>query len=652
MASVRRWYIVLVATIALQAVAWAVINLLQNLLGVWGGPSAEATAFQIAVIVIGLPVYLIHWLWAQRLAAGDREERAAVLRRVYLYGNMAAFLLPLSGSAFSLASGALGLLLDPSGGWRSGVPYGVGPGILGDLIPLLVLGLLWLYHRQVAVADARLEPLTANSALVRRLYVLGVSAGGLLTVAQGASAALRWVLLGLGSAAAAGGGVLADSLAGLIVGTIFWVVAWRLAQGLFYGPEIGERESALRKFYLHTTIVLSALAGVSGVALVLAGLLRRAFGLTTTGDIREIIPAVLVAGVIWGYHSLTLRADTALIAEAPRQAGVRRLSWYLVATVGLGAALVGLAGVLSALIRALGAPEFGEDLRGQLAWALASLAAGLPVWAIIWRQAQGLAEQEGERGDAERGSLVRRIYLYGFLFLATVTILGGLIYLVYRLLSTALGEPTGDLLTDLAQAIAFSLIAAGVLAYHGGILRGEGRRRQTAETRRAAELRVAVLDMGDGAFGQAVVARLRQELPGLALLPVGLSPAAAAAMGATPDPRGVAAQLAEAGLIVGPWQVAVPQMSGAEVASAVGASPARKLLLPAPAAGWDWAGVDPWSGEAAIGQVVHAVRQALSGEPVRAVRPMAPLAIVGLVIGAIVLLGLLLSVTLAVVSLF
>lgn len=646
----------LVATIALQAVAWAVINLLENVLGVWGSPSAEGMAFQIAVIVIGLPVYLIHWLWAQRLAAGEREERAAVLRRVYLYGNMAAFLLPLSGSAFSLASGLLGLLLDPNGGWRGSLRYGgtagVGQGILAELIPLVVLGLLWFYHRQVAVGDARAEPLADNSALVRRLYVLGVSAGGLLTVAQGASAALRWVLLEVGGVATAGGAGLTDPLAGVIVGALFWLPAWRLAQGLFAGPEIGERESALRKFYLHAVIVLSALAGVGGIAMVLTGLLRRAFGLTTTGDIREIIPAVLVAGVLWGYHSLTLRADTALIAEAPRQAGVRRLSWYLVATVGLGAALVGLAGVLSALIRALGAPGFGEDLRGQLAWALASLIAGLPVWAVIWRQAQGLAEQEGERGDDERGALVRRIYLYGFLFLATVTILSGLIYLVYRLLSVLLGEPAGDLLTDLAQAIAFSAIAAGVLAYHGGILRGEGRRRQAAETRRAAELRVAVLDMGDGTFGRAVITRLRQELPGLALSPVGLSPAAAAAMGAAPDPRGIAAQLAEAGLIVGPWQVAVPQTAGAEVANAVGASPARKLLLPAPAAGWDWAGVEPWGREAAIGQVVYAVRQTLSGEPVRAVRPMPPLAIVGLVIGAIVLLGVLFSLTMAVVNLF
>ena len=40
------------------------------------------------------------------------------------------------------------------------------------------------------------------------------------------------------------------------------------------------------------------------------------------------------------------------------------------------------------------AEGFGDDLREQLAWSLAALIAGLPVWALIWRRAQGMAERE------------------------------------------------------------------------------------------------------------------------------------------------------------------------------------------------------------------------------------------------------------------
>jgi hypothetical protein len=114
-------------------------------------------------------------------------------------------------------------------------------------------------------------------------------------------------------------------------------------------------------------------------------------------------------------------------------------------------------------------------------------------------------------------------------------------------------------------------------------------------------------------------------------------------MGATADPHGLPAQIAEADLIVGSWQVAVPQTAGAEVAQDVGASPACKLLLPSPAEGWAWAGVDTWSNETASGRILYAVRQVLSGEPIHPVRPMTPLAIVGTVIGVILLLIILVS---------
>ncbi|NNJ11417.1 DUF3842 family protein [Chloroflexales bacterium ZM16-3] len=643
MSNIRRWYILLVALISLQAVAWAVIALLRNVLGVWGSLAREAVAFQIAVIIIGLPVFLIHWIWAQRLAAGDLEERGAALRRLYLYGTMAVLLAPALSSAYNLAQGLLGLLLDPSGRWNL-TGRSAAQGLLGDLMPVLVLGLLWLYHRQVARADAVAVPLVDNSALVRRLYLLVFSGTGLLITGQAAIALLRWVLYQMGGAGVIGGrAALIDPVAGLLVGMPLWVLSWHLAQALFHSPDIGERESALRKFYLHAVVFLSALIAVSGTTLMLAGLLRQALGLTPQGDVRDPLSTVLIAAVIWVYHSLALRADAALIREVPRQAGVRRLSWYLVASIGLAAVLIGLGGVLSALIRALGSSTFGNDLREQLAWSLAALISGLPVWVLIWRRAQGAAEADGPAGDDERGSLVRRIYLYGFLFAATLTILSGLVYIVFRLLRVALGtSPEGGLLADLAQAIAFSGIAAGVLAYHGGILRGEGRRRQAAEATRAAELRVAVLDLDEGTFGRALVERLRHELPGLAISPIGLTPAAAAAMGAAADPRGLAAQLAESSLIIGPWQIAVPQAAGAEVAQSVGDSPARKLLLPAPAEGWDWAGVELWSGEDAINQIVVAVRQVLGGDPIRLVRPVAPLTIVGGVLLLILLLILIL----------
>jgi hypothetical protein len=88
MSTVRRWYIYLVSAISLQAVAWAIITLLRNLLISRLDPPPTSIAFQIAVILVGLPIFLAHWLWGQRLARKVVEEREATLRRFYLYGMM------------------------------------------------------------------------------------------------------------------------------------------------------------------------------------------------------------------------------------------------------------------------------------------------------------------------------------------------------------------------------------------------------------------------------------------------------------------------------------------------------------------------------------------------------------------------------------
>src|SRR3972149_11526141 len=102
MVTVRRLYILLVCAVSLQSMSWAVIALLRNLLTLGREAPTASIAFQIAVIVIGLPVFLAHWLWAQRLAAQETDERGSALRRLYLYGTLAAFLGPIAVNTFDL----------------------------------------------------------------------------------------------------------------------------------------------------------------------------------------------------------------------------------------------------------------------------------------------------------------------------------------------------------------------------------------------------------------------------------------------------------------------------------------------------------------------------------------------------------------------
>jgi hypothetical protein len=98
-------------------------------------------------------------------------------------------------------------------------------------------------------------------------------------------------------------------------------------------------------------------------------------------------------------------------------------------------------------------------------------------------------------------------------------------------------------------------------------------------------------------------------------------------------------------MIVGPWFIAVDGGAGglvsSEVARAVVASPARKILIPAQMNGWDWAGVDRWNTETLAQQTVRAVKQWLDGEDIKVVRPMGIGGIIGTILGVLLLLILL-----------
>src|SRR5512143_3298734 len=104
MKTVRRLYFYLVALISIEVVLWGLINLLRSILSQTVGGTAEVLARALALTVVGLPIFLFHWLWAQRLAAADEEERTASLRAVFFYGILLATLIPLIQNLLALVN--------------------------------------------------------------------------------------------------------------------------------------------------------------------------------------------------------------------------------------------------------------------------------------------------------------------------------------------------------------------------------------------------------------------------------------------------------------------------------------------------------------------------------------------------------------------
>jgi hypothetical protein len=641
---VRRGYVYLVSMISLQSVAWAAIALLRDLLAPGKYTSVESTAWQIALIVIGLPIYLFHWMWAQRRARREPAERESVFRRLYLYGVMGVAVAAFVANAFDLLDTLMRLVIGSFSDYRSLSPTDL---IIHHLAAMAVMALIWFYHRRVLAADTQAAPETGGGATVRRLYLYGFSAAGLTMTSLAAIALLGWLMFQFGGPGITGGqaGAMRE-VARLVMGMPLWLIFWTRAQRLFARADEEEQASVVRKLYLYLVVFIAVLAVVTTATFVLADGLRRLMGVSSQGgggDIRKALAIVISMALVWAYHTYVLRRDAEQAEEQAGQAWVRQLYYYLVANIGLGALLIGLGGIISVLIRYLAGVRFVTGAPEEVARFTALLIVGLPVWILPWRQAQMAAAAPGADGDKERRSIVRKIYLYFYLFVATMVMLSSGVYIVYRLISLALGERgSGNLLADLAQAIAFSLIAVGVWLYHGSILRAEGQQAKQAQAERLASLRVAVMDADDGSLGRALLDELRRALPGIDLYPIGLTPEASEALGTSADPAGVPGVLAESGVIIGPWIVSVAGAAGgavdAEIARAVNDSPARKLLIPIQGEGWEWVGVDSLKIKDIVRQAVQAMKEIAAGEKVVQGQRLSAGAIIAIVFGVLFML--------------
>ena len=620
MTTVRRWYFLLVCAGSLQAVAWAVIWLLRGILLPSLLADPELFSVQIAIIVIGLPIFLWHWSRAFgeiRSFAGDGRVDFGPWP-IYVYGMSAGFIAPIIANAITLLQSLFRVLLNL---YYKPLPSDLLPmeASLHAGIAIFVLAGLTLYFRQLdRITPATGDVLSVHLSDVRRGFLLVLSVVGLSLTSASLISLLRWLIFQIGGdgfAAVPGGVVVSEQSARLLVGLTLWQMSWRRAQVLFYAGRVEERESVLRKLYLYVIVFVGSLTVVTIAATLIDGLLGLWLELESTGDLRVALLTMSVFGLLWAYHALVLQRDADLAPDVPSQAAIRRLYRYILATIGLGAVLIGLGGTISVLIAMLSTNGFGDGLREQVAGSSAALVAGLPVWLLSWRKVQLNSQSAGSEGQVERRATIRKIYLYLFLFVATMTVLASTVVIFAQLLNLALGtEVPGDLLSLLAHAIAFSVLAAGLWLYHRACLREDRDREKVYERDHATQVRVVILVPEEDEFGAALGLVLRDEFPGLVIEQIAVT--------------SVTDGLSADDVVIAPG----------DLAGLVAESPARKLLVPLSRPGWDWVGAPTNSQKDTIRETIHALRRLLAGQHIRPLRRLSGGMRVVLVIGAVLLM--------------
>ncbi len=602
MDTVRRLYFYFVSLASVLISLHGALRLAQNLLA--GTTERDVVSFNAALLVVALPVYVFHWFLAQRAVTSGQDHQHSAARKFYLYAVLLTTALVAGFHAHVLLE-RLFLAATGAAGWPTRAQIG------SPLAAVLVAGLFWSYHRYLAKRDCLTGAETEPGAIWSRLYLYVAAAIGLALFAVGFADLLRTLLRSLipltDTAQPNLDLHLTRDMASLLVGGVGWVSHWVWAQHRFRS-ETPEQRSVVRKVFLYLAVLAAAIATLSSTAILLRDFLRLLLGAPNPGNALLLdrltwpVTLILEGTMFWVYHWRTLQADIGRTPEAPRQASLRRLYYYLVSGAGLALVAWGLAHLLGALI-AGGAfwaqqtwgggliYQFSMDwFREQVSLNVAMLLVGTPVWVWHWRVMDRLARQPDDpAGVQERRAVLRKTYIYLAMFAAAVLLLVQPAQFVYRLLNVLLGAPMAHGFWDqIAGEVSNSLVAALLWTYHWLALRRDrqlGEERTPVQGGEAAPC-VLVVDAGNGELGCEVGRQLRRALPSAQVIGHGLGDQASTALAACLESSSDDLQtlLARTAVVVAPLSILWPDALGnlSPVAQTLAGSQVPRVLIPMP----------------------------------------------------------------------
>jgi hypothetical protein len=512
MKSIRRLYFYLVAFISIEVVLWGLVGLLRSVVDETISGRADALAQALALILVGVPIFLIHWLWVQRAVERDEEERTATLRAVFFYAILLATLIPVAQNLLSFIDRAL----------IQGAGLGVGRAfsafreqtLADNLIAIVMNGIVAGYFWNLLRGEWATLPDKENFKEVRRLYRYIWMLYSLLMTVFGAQQILRFLFYIPGDVLGEmGREVVVNGVALLVVGTPIWVYSWRLIQDSLDDP--AERGSILRLGILYLLALGGVITVITTAALVVNAILTWLFGADwTLQDFLQRIGGPISIGVplglVWAYYGYWLNRHIEAAGDQVRQSSLKRLYNYVLAFIGLVVSFVGVATLFSFIIDMVTGSGIlmSDSTRGSLATSISSLIVGLPLWLVTWRPMQAEAMAQGEMGDHARRSVIRKTYLYLVLFGSVIGGMATAVGLVYQLIRPVLtGDPGSNFVSDILNLLQLLFLFGVVLMYHLNVLRQDGAYTADSLAEKQSGYSVLVVDSGDG-FVESVRAAL------------------------------------------------------------------------------------------------------------------------------------------------
>lgn len=466
--SVRRFFTYAVLGGLVSIVAVAVADLLALALpdpDLLVSSTTEILARSIAFLAIGVPALVALAWWIRRLFDEDPAERDSVAWAAY--GTVISVL------ALALAVSALITTVRQWAGLDD-----FDPTALADAV---VWTGVWAAH-WVLMARTVSERRSVPHLVIGSAIGLTVAFVGLVGLVRLGLAGIYGSLFESVLAESATRDLWAYGIPFVIGGAVWWRYWW--SRGVRC-----ERTAMWHAYVLLYAVLGGLVTAVVAASTMLFAVLQWFFGDPVEAsavrhfDGLPLMITLVVGGFgLWRYHRNVLGPS-----QSAGRKEIDRVYEYVVAAVGLLAALSGLTVVFVALIEALAPAGIAErsSPADTLIAAVTMLVVGIPLWWRFWSAAQRSAESS----TTETASPTRRGYLTSLFGIGGITAIISLIVGLFTVLRDILdGDFSVETIRDIRVAIALVVTVGAVAAYHWTVFRADRTRLPAKAVPRFAEI--------------------------------------------------------------------------------------------------------------------------------------------------------------------
>lgn len=513
MKTVRRLYFYLVALISLEVVLWGLINLLRTMFS--SGiifPGADTLAQALALVFVGVPIFAVHWVWIQKNAHSGSDESSNMVRALFFYAALLLTLVPVVQNVLALLNRSL---INLAGIAVSRALLGGSQSLTDNLIAIFLNLVAGMYFFNVLRGDWPRLTDQENFRSARRLYRYLWMLYGLGMTVFGAQQILSFIFSTPGTLLGEPGRELfINGLCLLIIGSPLWYYRWDMLQKSL--AEESEHGSILRLVTLYLLSLISINTVLVTAGMILSVILEFLLGKVISwseflSQVGSPFSVGLPLGMVWWYYSTQLTKEINSVESKNRRAALRRFYLYILSLIGLVATFLGLSMLMSFFIRVLvQGTLWGDDLRTQLSYTIATLVTAMPLWFLSWMPLQDEATAEGEDGSHARQSVIRRSYLYIVIF---ATVLGGMasaIYLVYTVLVGFLDHFNDTFQTDVLNGLQLLSLFAAFLIYHFSCMRQDNKRAAVDVATRQSNFPVLIFEKESSGFAQPIYNAIKE----------------------------------------------------------------------------------------------------------------------------------------------